>query len=57
MIGALDAGVRAMMTIEGAADGEVFEIFIERVLLRSWGLEASSSSTTSAPTRRPTCGI
>jgi hypothetical protein len=36
IVGALDAGVRAMMTIEGAADGEVFEIFIERVLLRSW---------------------
>src|SRR6266540_753283 len=35
MIGALDvAGVRAMMTIEGATDGEVFEIFLERVLLR-----------------------
>jgi transposase len=35
MIGALDVnGVRAMMTIEGATDGEVFEIFLERVLLR-----------------------
>lgn len=35
MIGALDVtGVRAMMTIEGANDGEVFETFLERVLLR-----------------------
>jgi transposase len=35
MIGALDVtGVRAMMTIEGATDGEVFETFLERVLLR-----------------------
>lgn len=35
MIGALDvSGVRAMMTVEGATDGEVFETFIERVLLR-----------------------
>ncbi len=35
MIGALDVtGVRAMMTIEGATDGEVFEAFLERVLLR-----------------------
>lgn len=35
MIGALDVtGVRAMMTVEGATDGEAFETFIERVLLR-----------------------
>ncbi len=35
MIGALDvSGVRAMMTVEGATDGEVFETFLERVLLR-----------------------
>lgn len=35
MIGALDLnGVRAMMTVEGATDGEVFETFLERVLLR-----------------------
>ncbi len=35
MIGALDVtGVRAMMTIEGATDGEVFETFLERVLVR-----------------------
>ena len=35
MIGALDVtGVRAMMTIEGATDGEVFETFLDRVLLR-----------------------
>jgi hypothetical protein len=35
MIGAFDlTGVRAMMTIEGATDGEVFETFLERVLLR-----------------------
>jgi transposase len=35
MIGALDVnGVRAMMTVEGATDGEVFETFIERMLLR-----------------------
>ena len=35
MIGALDMnGVRAMMTIEGATDAEVFETFLERVLLR-----------------------
>jgi hypothetical protein len=35
MIGALNVnGVRAMMTIEGATDGEVFETFLERVLLR-----------------------
>ena len=35
MIGALDVnGVRAMMTVEGATDGEVFETFLERVLLR-----------------------
>ena len=35
MIGALDVnGVRAMMTIDGATDGEVFETFIERMLLR-----------------------
>ena len=34
MIGALDAmGVRAMMTIEGATDGEVFETFLTRVLV------------------------
>ena len=35
MIGALDMdGVRAMMTVEGATDAEVFETFLERVLLR-----------------------
>ena len=35
MIGALDVrGVRAMMTVEGATDGDVFETFLERVLLR-----------------------
>jgi transposase len=35
MIGALDVrGVRAMMTVEGATDAEVFEVFLERVLLR-----------------------
>lgn len=35
MIGALDLkGVRAMMTIEGATDGEVFETFLERMLVR-----------------------
>lgn len=35
MIGALDMkGVRAMMTIEGATDAEVFETFLERFLLR-----------------------
>ena len=34
MIGALDVtGVRAMMTIEGATDGEVFETFLTRVLV------------------------
>ena len=33
MLGALDTrGVRAMMTVEGATDAEVFETFIERVL-------------------------
>ena len=35
MLGALDIrGVRAMMTVEGATDAEVFETFLERVLLR-----------------------
>ena len=35
MIGALDLwGVRAMMTVEGATDAEVFETFVERVLAR-----------------------
>jgi hypothetical protein len=35
MIGALDMkGVRAMMTIEGATDAEVFETCLERLLLR-----------------------
>jgi hypothetical protein len=35
MIGALDVnGVRAMMTVEGATDAEVFETFLERVLVR-----------------------
>jgi len=35
MLGALDLhGVRAMMTVEGATDAEVFETFLERVLLR-----------------------
>ncbi len=33
MIGALDlTGIRAMMTIEGATDTEVFETFVDRVL-------------------------
>jgi hypothetical protein len=32
MLGALDVhGVRAMMTVEGATDAEVFETFLERV--------------------------
>jgi transposase len=35
MIGALDVrGVRAMMTVEGGTDTEVFEAFLERVLVR-----------------------
>ncbi len=35
MTGALDAtGVRATMIVEGATDGEVFEAFLKRVLLR-----------------------
>ena len=35
MIGALDlTGVRAMMTVEGATDAEVFETFVDRVLAR-----------------------
>jgi transposase len=35
MIGALDVtGVRAKMTAEGATDAEVFETYLERVLLR-----------------------
>jgi transposase len=35
MIGALDVrGVRAMMTVEGGTDAEVFEAFLERVLVR-----------------------
>ena len=35
MIGALDTkGVRAMMTIEGATDTEVFATFLERILVR-----------------------
>ncbi len=35
MIGALNVtGVRAMMSVEGATDAEVFETFLERVLLR-----------------------
>jgi transposase len=35
MIGALDLwGVRAMMTVEGATDAEVFEIFVERILAK-----------------------
>jgi transposase len=35
MVGALDVrGVRAMMTVGGATDAEVFEAFLERVLLR-----------------------
>ena len=34
MIGALDLnGVRAIITVDGATDGEVFETLIERVLL------------------------
>jgi transposase len=35
MIGALDVcGVRAMMTVEGGTDAEVFEAFLEQVLVR-----------------------
>jgi transposase len=35
MIGALDLwGLRAMMTVEGATDAEVFETFVERVLAK-----------------------
>lgn len=35
MLGALDVrGVGAMMTVEGATDAEVFEAFLERVLIR-----------------------
>jgi transposase len=35
MIGALDLwGVRAMMTVEGATDAEVFETFVERILAK-----------------------
>ncbi len=35
MIGALDVnGVRAMMTVEGATDEEVFAAFVQRVLAR-----------------------
>jgi len=35
MIGALDVrGMRALMTVEGATDADVFEAFVERVLLR-----------------------
>jgi transposase len=35
MIGALDVrGVRAMMTVEGGTDAEVFEAFLEKVLVR-----------------------
>jgi len=35
MIGALDIhGVRAMMTVEGATDAEVFEAFLKHVLVR-----------------------
>ena len=38
MLGALDLhGVRAMMTVEGATDAEVFETFLERLLLRRSG--------------------
>ena len=35
MLGALDlSGVRAMMTVEGATDSDVFEAFVEQVLTR-----------------------
>jgi transposase len=35
MLGALDArGVRAMMTVEGGTDADVFEAFLEQVLIR-----------------------
>ncbi len=35
MLGALDArGVRAMMTVEGGTDADVFEAFLEQVLVR-----------------------
>ena len=53
MIGALDMnGVRAMMTVEGATDAEVFETFLERVLLRKLQPATSSCSTTLARTGR-----
>jgi hypothetical protein len=56
MIGALDIrGVRAMMTVEGATDAEVFETFLERVLLRKLRPGESSCSTTSARTSPSTC--
>jgi transposase len=35
MIGALDVrGMRAMMTVEGGTDADVFEAFVEQVLVR-----------------------
>ena len=35
MIGALDVrGMRAMMTVEGGTDADVFEAFVEQVLIR-----------------------
>jgi len=35
MIGALDVrGMRAMMTVDGGTDADVFEVFIEQVLAR-----------------------
>ncbi len=47
MLGALDVrGVRAMMTVEGATDAEVFETSLERVLLRKLGRATLSCSTT-----------
>ena len=36
MLGALDAhGVRALMTVEGGTDADVFEAFLEQVLVRT----------------------
>jgi len=57
MIGALDIhGVRAMMTVEGATDAEVFEAFLKHVLVRSCTPATSSCSITSEPTSLTKCG-
>jgi hypothetical protein len=54
MIGALDVnGVRAMMTVEGATDGEVFEAFVARMLLRKLKPGDIVVPTTWARTRPP----